>query len=80
MYKSLGEAVRDAEAQHISLAQLALAQEAKDQGRTVEDIRGALQESNVMLTKFAFGPAIDFEYTKRRAVALQNTFIERRLR
>ena len=42
MYKSLGEAIRDAEAQDISLARLALETEASDQGRTVEDIRSAL--------------------------------------
>ena len=45
MYKSLGEAIRDAEARGISLAELALGQEAKDQGRTVEDIRAALQRA-----------------------------------
>lgn len=45
MYKSLGEAIRDAEAKGISLAQLALAQEAKDQGRTVDDIRGSLMRA-----------------------------------
>ena len=45
MYKSLGEAIRHAEAQGISLAQLALAQEAKDQGRTVDDIRGSLMRA-----------------------------------
>ncbi|MEO7454691.1 MAG: L-serine ammonia-lyase, iron-sulfur-dependent, subunit alpha, partial [Gemmatimonadaceae bacterium] len=45
MYKALGEAIRDAEAQGTSLAQLALAVEAKDQGRTVEDIRSALKRA-----------------------------------
>ena len=45
MYKSLGDAIRDAEAQKISLAQLALAVEAKDQGRTVQDIRAALKRA-----------------------------------
>jgi L-serine dehydratase len=49
MYKSLGEAIRDAEAQGISLAQLALAQEAKDQGRSVEDIRASLQRALVVM-------------------------------
>jgi L-serine dehydratase len=49
MYKSLADAIRDAEAQQISLAQLALETEAKDQGRTVEDIRSALLRAlNVM--------------------------------
>ena len=49
MYKSLGDAIRDAEAQGISLARLALETEASDQGRTVEDIRSALLRAlNVM--------------------------------
>ena len=42
MYKSLADAIRDAEAQKISLARLALETEAKDQGRPVEEIRAAL--------------------------------------
>ena len=42
MYKSLADAIRDADARHITLAQLALDTEAKDQGRTVESIRAAL--------------------------------------
>ena len=45
MYKALGDAIRDAEAQNISLAQLALQTEATDQGRTVEDIRAALKRA-----------------------------------
>ena len=45
MYKSLAEAIRDAEAQKVSLATLALATEAKDQGRPVEEIRHALQRA-----------------------------------
>lgn len=49
MYKSLGEAIKDAEAQNISLAQLALAQEAKDQGRSVEDIRASLQRALIVM-------------------------------
>ena len=49
MYKSLGDAIRDAETQGISLARLALETEASDQGRTVEDIRSALLRAlNVM--------------------------------
>ena len=49
MYKSLADAIRDAEAKQISLAQLALETEAADQGRTVDDIRAALQRAlNVM--------------------------------
>jgi L-serine dehydratase len=49
MYKSLGDAIRDAEAQKISLAQLALETEAKDQGRTVADIRSALLRALVVM-------------------------------
>jgi L-serine dehydratase len=45
MYKSLADAIRDAEAKQISLARLALETEASDQGRTVEDIRAALQRA-----------------------------------
>jgi L-serine dehydratase len=49
MYKSLADAIRDAEAQQISLAELALETEAKDQGRTVEDIRAALLRALVVM-------------------------------
>ena len=45
MYKSLADAIRDAEAQGISLSRLALETESKDQGRTVDDIRSALQRA-----------------------------------
>jgi L-serine dehydratase len=45
MYKSLADAIRDAEAKQISLACLALETEAKDQGRTVDDIRSALKRA-----------------------------------
>jgi L-serine dehydratase len=45
MYKSLAEAIKDAETQQISLACLALETESRDQGRTVEDIRSALQRA-----------------------------------
>ncbi|HEY2375804.1 MAG TPA: L-serine ammonia-lyase, iron-sulfur-dependent, subunit alpha [Gemmatimonadaceae bacterium] len=45
MYRSLHEAVRDAEAQKKSLAQLALETESRDQGRPVAEIRGALQRA-----------------------------------
>lgn len=56
MYKSLGDAIRDAEAQDISLARLALETEASDQGRTVEDIRSALLRAlNVMRGAVAQG-------------------------
>lgn len=42
MYRSLHAAIRDADAQQITLAQLALNTEAKDQGRSIEEIRAAL--------------------------------------
>ncbi len=45
MYKALGNAIRDAEARGISLAQLALETEAKDQGRPIEEIRDALKRA-----------------------------------
>jgi L-serine dehydratase len=49
MYKSLADAIRDAEAQKISLARLALETEAKDQGRPVEEIRAALLRALVIM-------------------------------
>ena len=45
MYKSLAEAIRDAEASGRSLSQTALALESKDQGRTVANIRSALRRA-----------------------------------
>ncbi|MEJ7760852.1 MAG: L-serine ammonia-lyase, iron-sulfur-dependent, subunit alpha [Gemmatimonadaceae bacterium] len=42
MYRALGDAIRDAETRGQKLAQVALEQEAADQGRTVADIRAAL--------------------------------------
>ena len=42
MYRSLHAAIRDAEAQGLSLARLALDTEAKDQGRPIDEIRAAL--------------------------------------
>jgi len=45
MYRSLAAAVRDAEAQGISLSQLALATEADDQGRPVQEIRDVLRRA-----------------------------------
>ena len=42
MYKSLAEAIKDAEARGQTLAQVALDAESSDQGRTVADIRSAL--------------------------------------
>ncbi len=49
MYKALADAIKDAERDKKSLAQVALAAESRDQGRPVEDIRAALQRAlNVM--------------------------------
>ena len=45
MYKSLADAIRDAEEQRIPLARLALETESRDQGRPVAEIRAALQRA-----------------------------------
>src|SRR5947199_1925463 len=45
MYRSLHEAVRDAEAQKKTLAQLALETESRDQGRPIAEIRAALRRA-----------------------------------
>ena len=45
MYRSLQEAVRDADAQEKTLAQLALEAESRDQGRPIAEIRGALKRA-----------------------------------
>jgi len=45
MYRSLADAIRDAEEQGITLANLALAVESKDQGRPIDDIRAALKRA-----------------------------------
>ncbi|HXT48887.1 MAG TPA: L-serine ammonia-lyase, iron-sulfur-dependent, subunit alpha, partial [Gemmatimonadaceae bacterium] len=45
MYKSLAEAIRDAETSGRTLAETALALESKDQGRPVEEIRSALRRA-----------------------------------
>jgi L-serine dehydratase len=49
MYRSLAEAIRDAEAQKKTLSQLALETEARDQGRPVEEIRDALKRALVIM-------------------------------
>ncbi|MCA0376941.1 MAG: L-serine ammonia-lyase, iron-sulfur-dependent, subunit alpha [Gemmatimonadetes bacterium] len=49
MYKSLADAVRDAEARGVSLATVALDAEAKDQGRPVAEIRDALRRALVVM-------------------------------
>src|SRR5881394_3162552 len=45
MYRSLRDAIRDAELRKITLARLALETESKDQGRPVEEIRAALKRA-----------------------------------
>jgi L-serine dehydratase len=45
VYKALADAIRDAEKQKKTLAEVALATEARDQGRPVEEIRAALQRA-----------------------------------
>lgn len=49
MYKSLADAIRDAEVSGRSLAQTALALESKDQGRSIDDIRSALRRALVVM-------------------------------
>lgn len=56
MYRSLHAAIRDAEAQGITLARLALDTEARDQGRPVDEIRAALARAlEVMRSAIAQG-------------------------
>jgi L-serine dehydratase len=45
VYKALADAIRDAEKEKKSLAHVALATEARDQGRSIEDIRAALKRA-----------------------------------
>ena len=45
MYRALADAIRDAEKENKTLAEVALATEARDQGRPVEEIRAALQRA-----------------------------------
>ena len=49
MYRALADAIADAEREGRTLAQVALAREAQDQGRTVEDIRSALARALVVM-------------------------------
>ena len=49
MYKSLADAIRDAEATGRTLSQAALDAESADQGRTVEDIRAVLARALVVM-------------------------------
>src|SRR5881275_1964576 len=56
MYRSLHEAIRDAETRRMSLARLALETEARDQGRPVEEIRAVLKRAlDVMRSAIAQG-------------------------
>jgi L-serine dehydratase len=49
VYKALADAIRDAESQKKSLAQVALAAESRDQGRSVEDIKAQLLKALVVM-------------------------------
>ena len=49
MYRSLAEAIRDAESQGTTLARVALDAEARDQGRPVAEIRDALRRALVIM-------------------------------
>jgi len=49
VYKALADAIRDAESEKKSLAQVALAAESRDQGRSVEYIRAALLRALVVM-------------------------------
>jgi L-serine dehydratase len=49
MYRSLAEAIRDAEARGLTLSRVALELESADSGRTVEDIRDALRRALVVM-------------------------------
>jgi L-serine dehydratase len=49
VYKALADAIKDAEREKKSLAQVALAAESRDQGRPVEDIRAALMRALVVM-------------------------------
>jgi L-serine dehydratase len=49
MYRSLREAIRDAEQRGLSLSRLALEAESKDQGRPIEEIRSALKRALIVM-------------------------------
>jgi L-serine dehydratase len=53
VYRSLLEAIRDAEARGVTLGRLALDTEALDQGRPVEEIRDALRRALVVMRQAA---------------------------
>jgi L-serine dehydratase len=49
MYRSLREAIRDAEQRGLSLSRVALEAESKDQGRPIEEIRSALKRALIVM-------------------------------
>ena len=49
MYRALADAIRDANSRGQTLAQVAIDQEAKDQGRSAEDIRASLTRALVVM-------------------------------
>jgi len=49
MYRALSDAIRDANSRGQTLAQVAIDQEAKDQGRSAEDIRASLTRALVVM-------------------------------
>ena len=49
MYRALADAIRDAESRGHTLAQVAIDQEARDQGRPAEDIRSSLARALVVM-------------------------------
>jgi L-serine dehydratase len=80
MYKSLHEAVRDAEAQGKRLSQVALEAESRDQGRPIEEIRGDLYSASGLVggdaAKLRHGPpgplaGTPFRDILARALAVQ---------
>ncbi len=58
MYRSLLDAIRDAEASEKSLSEVALALESEDQGRTVDDIRASLKRA-LDVMKGAIGDGLE---------------------
>ncbi|MGQ0649286.1 MAG: L-serine ammonia-lyase, iron-sulfur-dependent, subunit alpha [Gemmatimonadaceae bacterium] len=51
MYTAVADAIRDAEARGVTLAEVALEAESRDQGRTIEDIRGALRRALLVMRR-----------------------------
>ena len=49
MFKSLADAIREAEARNTTLSAIALAAEAEDSGRPIADIRAALGRALVVM-------------------------------